>query len=166
MVQGKQQTSKIDSEIDVKKFLESEQPLILVLNSLHSGPHSNHVRMFKEYLEIEFEAKKTVCGGIAKHMFMHSVPAVPQQTNSFDCGLYLLKYLEKFLQHFVLNSEGSPEKIKWETWFEESETANMRQELRNLVTELSSKKNQSNSKTKVVSKASSPGTCFLSAVAS
>ena len=133
MLYGKTQFSG-NSSIDTEKFLEEKQPLILVLNSLITSSKSQLFKLLKDYLEIEFESKHTVKNGLNKQIFLHSAPDVPQQTNSYDCGLYLLKYLEKFVTDFI-NVE-QHKQINWEQWFETSETTDMRERFKKIILRL------------------------------
>ena len=133
MLYGKTQHSS-ETCISTDKFLEDKQPLILVLNSLITGSKANLFKMLKDYLEIEYEAKNTIRAGLSRQLFLHASPNVPQQTNSFDCGLYLLKYLEMFIIDFITVKEHK--KINWEKWFETSVTSNMRKKLNQIIMEL------------------------------
>ena len=79
------------------KTLDPDQPTIITLDSLGIA-HSPTIRVLKDYLHaegmdkrggMEFEDSE-IKGCTAKH--------IPQQDNFCDCGLFLLGYMERFLQ--------------------------------------------------------------------
>lgn len=76
--------------------LHPDQPTIITFDSL-DVPRSPTIRVLREYLSAEAKSKRGVqiqTGGI-KGMRGRGIPLQP---NFSDCGLYLLAYLEKFVQ--------------------------------------------------------------------
>ena len=50
------------------------------------------------YLEVEWELRKGTKRRFCRDTMRGSNPRVPQQDNYSDCGVYLLQYVESFLQ--------------------------------------------------------------------
>ncbi|WEW56129.1 Ulp1 protease family protein [Emydomyces testavorans] len=75
---------------------EPKQPVIITFDSL-GCPRSPTIRILREYLEEEAKSKRSTAidGKEIKGMTAHQIPLQP---NYSDCGLYLLAYLEKFVQ--------------------------------------------------------------------
>ncbi|KAK2743527.1 hypothetical protein FQN57_004824 [Myotisia sp. PD_48] len=72
------------------------QPVICVFDSL-SLPRSPTTKILRDYLQEEAKSKRNenIDSGVVKGS---NVKQIPQQTNYSDCGLYLLAYLEKFVE--------------------------------------------------------------------
>lgn len=58
----------------------------------------NLFTFFCRYLEVEWEAKRKTHREFNKSTMIDLYPRVPKQNNSSDCGVYLLQYVESFLQ--------------------------------------------------------------------
>ncbi|KAI9798674.1 MAG: hypothetical protein M1833_004663 [Piccolia ochrophora] len=71
-------------------------PVIMTLDSLGSA-HSQTIRNLKVYLEREGESKRGLHIDISDLQGM-TARGIPQQDNFCDCGVYLLGYMEKFMQ--------------------------------------------------------------------
>ncbi|KAK2868096.1 hypothetical protein FQN49_003158 [Arthroderma sp. PD_2] len=79
-----------------------KQPAIIVFDSLHC-PRPPTIRILRDYLREEAQSKKSLTINNNKIKGMNA-NQIPHQPNFSDCGLYLLAYLEKFVQnpdHFV-----------------------------------------------------------------
>jgi Ulp1 family protease len=61
------------------------------------------VATLRDYLKIEFKAKKGVERDYNKDSIRGALPKVPQQNNFTDCGIFMLQYAESF---FEVNSCG------------------------------------------------------------
>ena len=91
-----QRKSKRKSNLPVRTW-DPDQPTIITLDSL-GLPHSPTIRILKEYLHAEANDKRggmqwedgQVKGMTAKH--------IPLQNNFCDCGLFLLGYMDKFIE--------------------------------------------------------------------
>ncbi|KAG9244948.1 hypothetical protein BJ878DRAFT_541802 [Calycina marina] len=72
------------------------EPRIMTLDSLLLNGHSATCTNLKEYIADEFKAKhgKKI---VVPRNIGHTVQRLPQQPNYTDCGLFLLGYIEKFL---------------------------------------------------------------------
>ncbi|OBT88572.1 hypothetical protein VE02_03971 [Pseudogymnoascus sp. 03VT05] len=94
---GKGRKGKRKSIPPVRKY-NTEEPRIITLDSfgLPHSPTCSNLRDFliaeaKEKLGVEITLAQPSIGMTAKH--------IPQQTNLCDCGLFLLGYVEGFLDH-------------------------------------------------------------------
>lgn len=79
----------------------SEQYWVVWQKALHSEVMSqvfNLFAFFCRYLEVEWEAKRKTHREFNKSTMIDLYPRVPKQNNSSDCGVYLLQYVESFLQ--------------------------------------------------------------------
>lgn len=75
------------------------RPCFLVLDSLNNKPCPNkekNITFLREYLSCEYFAKFGQQKDISSLVWKSVYPKVPMQTNYFDCGLFLLQYVEKF----------------------------------------------------------------------
>ncbi|XP_022141974.1 probable ubiquitin-like-specific protease 2A isoform X3 [Momordica charantia] len=89
----------------------SKVPCILHLDSI-KGSHRGLMNLFQNYLCEEWKERHGDgdVGISAKFLALQFVPLeLPQQENSFDCGLFLLHYVERFLEGAPVNF--SPFKI-------------------------------------------------------
>jgi Ulp1 family protease len=83
----------------------SQTPAIIVFDSLRAGSKTRVAATLREFLQHEYDHKKTLpVGSLARKIFnLDTIPmieaAVPQQPNYFDCGLYILQYMESYFAH-------------------------------------------------------------------
>ncbi|KAI5435508.1 hypothetical protein KIW84_022073 [Lathyrus oleraceus] len=122
----------IDEELD--KSLK--MPCILHMDSV-MGCHNNLKDIVQSYLWEEWkERNKDTCGEDLSSRFLN-MPffpiAVPQQKNSYDCGIFLLHYLELFLAEAPFNF--NPLKLNLD-WFPPEEAYHKRTLIRELIFEL------------------------------
>ncbi|EEP79049.1 predicted protein [Uncinocarpus reesii 1704] len=75
---------------------ETKQPIIITFDSLGCS-RSPTSRTLREYLEEEAKSKRAVDIDVKEVKGM-TAKQIPLQPNFSDCGLYLLAYLEKFVQ--------------------------------------------------------------------
>lgn len=86
----------IRNHITPRPSLTIHRPAIIVLDSLGSS-HTTETRFLKEYISAEgldkknYEFPYTMLQGVTAR-------GIPQQTNSCDCGVYLIGYMEAFLR--------------------------------------------------------------------
>ena len=79
------------------KVLDPNKPAIVTLDSL-GLPHPTAIRAIKDYLKEEAKEKR---GGMEideSEIKGMTAKGIPQQSNFSDCGLYLLGYLDKFVE--------------------------------------------------------------------
>ncbi|KAK4203911.1 putative ubiquitin-like-specific protease [Triangularia verruculosa] len=93
-----------------------DDPRILLLDSLGSG-HSPTVKYLRQYLVAEFQDKrgKTLnANDLPKALGMKAVN-IPQQSNLTDCGVFLLGYMQEFVQapDQLVEALLSKEKMEW-----------------------------------------------------
>uniref|UniRef100_A0AAY4BI34 Ubiquitin-like protease family profile domain-containing protein n=1 Tax=Denticeps clupeoides TaxID=299321 RepID=A0AAY4BI34_9TELE len=109
------------------------RPCILLLDSLKLSLHERIYQLLRDYLQVEWELRK----GTPRHFTADNMKGshckVPQQDNSSDCGLYLLQYVESFLQNPVVHFELP---VRLEHWFPRQEVKRKREEIRELVLHL------------------------------
>ena len=77
---------------------DPDEPAIITLDSLGLA-HSPATRALKEYLQEEAKDKRGGMGLEVKKLRGTTAKGIPQQDNFCDCGLYLLGYLDKFIEN-------------------------------------------------------------------
>ncbi|NXH04868.1 SENP7 protease, partial [Loxia leucoptera] len=110
-----------------------KRPCILILDSLKACSVQKTVQVLREYLEVEWEAKRKTHREFSKSTMIDLCPRVPKQDNSSDCGVYLLQYVESFFQNPIVNFE---QPLHLENWFPRQLIRNKREEIRNLILQL------------------------------
>ncbi|RXG71989.1 hypothetical protein Avbf_01240 [Armadillidium vulgare] len=93
--------SNITKESSSQKSNNQEtiiRPCILVFDSLPGCSPSRIVATLRDYLSVEYEAKKNKKKVFDKESMKAACPKVPKQDNFSDCGLYTLQYAESFFQ--------------------------------------------------------------------
>ncbi|RWS28765.1 sentrin-specific protease 6-like protein [Leptotrombidium deliense] len=111
-------------------------PCIIYMDSL--GIARERPRLsepIRHFLSMEWQKKKGTQLTFSKAALPDHYPRVPYQTNTTDCGLFVLQYVEQFLKdpNFVLNNLAS---VKLEEWFPLSVIDTKRQHLRDLIEQL------------------------------
>ncbi|XP_030907221.2 sentrin-specific protease 7 isoform X3 [Melopsittacus undulatus] len=131
---------KDEEEMVVNKNLSSEggSETAASASVLHSAISkislSNSKRQIcKRYLEVEWEAKRKMHREFSKSTMIDLYPRVPKQDNSSDCGVYLLQYVESFLENPIVNFE---EPLHLEKWFPRQLIRSKREEIRDLILQL------------------------------
>jgi hypothetical protein len=123
-------TSRKSSGPPPRKYSVHE-PRIITLDSM-SNTHSPACSLLKQYLVAEFKDKKKKSIEYTQSIGM-TATNIPQQGNFYDCGVYLLGYIQQFLKgpdkfvHSILQKQQK----KWH--FDASGTRN---ELRKLIFDL------------------------------
>lgn len=79
------------------KKAEIGDPRIITLDSLGQG-HSQAVTVLKKYIIAEFEHKRNKIIKDVPHHFGWKAVNIPNQDNFCDCGIYLLAYVQQFVQ--------------------------------------------------------------------
>ncbi|XP_041319777.1 sentrin-specific protease 7 isoform X2 [Pyrgilauda ruficollis] len=110
-----------------------KRPCILILDSLKACSVQKTVQVLREYLEVEWEAKRKTHREFSKSTMIDLCPRVPKQDNSSDCGVYLLQYVESFFQNPIVNFE---QPLHLEDWFPRQLIRNKREEIRDLILQL------------------------------
>lgn len=83
----------------------SKTPAIVMFDSLRSGAKNRVSATLREFLQMEYDHKKPLPKDSSARKIFNSdtisaiEAAVPQQPNYFDCGLYILQYIESFFSH-------------------------------------------------------------------
>ncbi|NXT79347.1 SENP7 protease, partial [Zapornia atra] len=110
-----------------------KRPCILILDSLKAGSVQKTVQVLREYLEVEWEAKRKTHREFNSTTMIDLYPRVPKQDNSSDCGVYLLQYVESFFQNPIVNFE---QPLHLEKWFPRQLIRSKREEIRDLILQL------------------------------
>ncbi|XP_064323689.1 sentrin-specific protease 7 isoform X14 [Phalacrocorax carbo] len=110
-----------------------KRPCILILDSLKAGSVQKTVQVLREYLEVEWEAKRKTHRVFNKSTMIDLCPRVPKQDNTSDCGVYLLQYVESFFENPIVNFE---EPLQLEKWFPRQLIRSKREEIRDLILQL------------------------------
>ncbi|NXN00293.1 SENP7 protease, partial [Sylvia borin] len=110
-----------------------KRPCILILDSLKACSVQKTIQVLREYLEVEWEAKRKTHREFSKSTMIGLCPRVPKQDNSSDCGIYLLQYVESFFQNPIVNFE---QPLHLENWFPRQLIRNKREEIRDLILQL------------------------------
>uniref|UniRef100_A0A8C1PPF1 SUMO specific peptidase 7b n=1 Tax=Cyprinus carpio TaxID=7962 RepID=A0A8C1PPF1_CYPCA len=92
------------------------------------GPTQTH-----QYLQVQWEVRKGSAQAFTRESISGSLCRVPLQDNSSDCGLYLLQYVESFLQNPVVHFDLP---LRLEHWFPRNQVRRKREELQELVLQL------------------------------
>ncbi|XP_066513332.1 sentrin-specific protease 7-like [Hoplias malabaricus] len=111
----------------------TRRPCILIMDSLKVSYHYRIYTLLREYLQVEWEVRRGTPRVFNDDSIRGCHCKVPQQDNSSDCGLYLLQYVESFLQNPVVHFELP---LRLERWFPRQQVRRKRQEIRELVLQL------------------------------
>ncbi|XP_046696353.1 sentrin-specific protease 7b [Silurus meridionalis] len=109
------------------------KPCILIMDSLKLSNHCHICTLLQEYLQVEWEVRRGTPRVFNKDSIKRSHCKVPLQDNSSDCGLYLLQYVESFLQNPIVHFDLP---LRLELWFPRQQVRRKRAELRELVLQL------------------------------
>ncbi|XP_052446615.1 sentrin-specific protease 7b isoform X1 [Carassius gibelio] len=109
------------------------RPCILVMDSLKLSYHQRIYTLLREYLQVEWEVRKGSTRAFTSESISGSLCRVPLQDNSSDCGLYLLQYVESFLQNPVVHFDLP---LRLDHWFPRNQVRRKREELRELVLQI------------------------------
>uniref|UniRef100_A0A3Q3T075 Ubiquitin-like protease family profile domain-containing protein n=1 Tax=Mastacembelus armatus TaxID=205130 RepID=A0A3Q3T075_9TELE len=109
------------------------RPCILVMDSLKLSYHENVCRLLRDYLQVEWQVRRGTPRLFTSDTMRSSSCRVPQQDNSSDCGLYLLQYVESFLQNPVVHFDLP---LNLDSWFLRQQVRQKREEIRHLIMRL------------------------------
>ncbi|XP_063999250.1 LOW QUALITY PROTEIN: sentrin-specific protease 7 [Pogoniulus pusillus] len=130
--------SALDSDVPSISLSNSKRqickrPCILILDSLKAVSVQKTAQILREYLEVEWEVKRKTHRKFNKSTMIDLCPLVPKQDNSSDCGVYLLQYVETFLENPIVNFE---QPLNLERWFPRQLIRSKREEIRDLILQL------------------------------
>lgn len=108
-----------------------KQPCILFFDSLAGSAHNRVATTLREYLMVEYQVKRGTpvenskasmadnlvdpCNLFSKKTMISACLDVPQQNNSYDCGVFVLQYAEYFMKNPFLDY--NIRNIKLSGWF-------------------------------------------------
>ncbi|XP_067357180.1 sentrin-specific protease 7b isoform X2 [Channa argus] len=107
-----------------------KRPCILVMDSLKLSYHENVCRLLRDYLHVEWEVRRGTTRCFTSDNMKIFNCRVPQQDNSSDCGLYLLQYVESFLQNPVVHFDLP---LRLDNWFLRQQVRQKREAIRSLI---------------------------------
>ncbi|XP_034460174.1 sentrin-specific protease 7b isoform X1 [Hippoglossus hippoglossus] len=107
-----------------------KRPCVLVMDSLKLSYHENVCKLLRDYLQVEWEVRRRTPRLFTSDNMRSCSCRVPQQDNSSDCGLYLLQYVESFLQNPVVHFELP---LRLDNWFPRQQVRQKREEIRSLI---------------------------------
>ncbi|XP_046432361.1 uncharacterized protein LOC124185514 isoform X5 [Neodiprion fabricii] len=138
---GMVETRSSNPEIPMTRKLQSARkstqevwklPCILIFDSLHGfGEYTKVLLALQEYLSCEYLAKTGIKDTFFLNMTNAVCPEVPQQSNSSDCGIYLLHYVERFFQDPIKDYNLPIKGLK--EWFDKSAIVHKRKEIYDLI---------------------------------
>lgn len=70
----------------------------MVLDSLNSRNKNHVIKIIRDYLSSEYFAKRQEEKDFSTTVLKANYLKLPKQTNAFDCGIYLLQYVENFIE--------------------------------------------------------------------
>ncbi|KAM3219792.1 putative ubiquitin-like-specific protease 2A isoform X1 [Capsicum annuum] len=126
----------------------SRVPCILHMDSIR-GSHKGLKNLIQSYLLEEWkerhaEVEEDVARKFSRLPFVHL--ELPQQENSYDCGLFLLHYVELFLEqapiNFKLSLISASSKFLSENWFSTEDVDCKREHIKRLVCEITKNRAQ------------------------
>uniref|UniRef100_A0A3Q3XIP0 Sentrin-specific protease 6 n=1 Tax=Mola mola TaxID=94237 RepID=A0A3Q3XIP0_MOLML len=132
-------TSSFDASALASKHNTCKQPCILIMDSLRGPARSSVVKTLREYLEVEWEVRKGTQRSFGKDVMKGSSPRVPQQDNYSDCGVYVLQYVESFLEN-PIPSFHLP--VHLSDWFPQQRMKTKRDEIRELILKIQQQQEQ------------------------
>jgi len=111
------------------------KPTIIFMDSLNQYVPRNEIsKTISKYLSCELKEKRNMSGEINPIVLDELYPKVPQQQNYYDCGLFVLEYIEKFLaepeHNFNLIRNDSRALARW---FEPSSLETKRAKIRQII---------------------------------
>ncbi|XP_035250064.1 sentrin-specific protease 7b isoform X1 [Anguilla anguilla] len=121
------------TQLGCKREKVCKRPCILVMNSLKLSYHERVLKLLREYLQVEWEVRRSSPRDFTPEQMKGSQCRVPLQDNSSDCGLYLLQYVESFLQNPVVHFELP---VQLDHWFPRRQIRSKRDEIREMVLQL------------------------------
>ncbi|CAG2230634.1 SENP6 [Mytilus edulis] len=103
-----------------------QQPCIMVMDSLAGQSRQRIINSLKDYLQVEWNCKKSQTGSI-REKFKGASPKVPQQTNYSDCGVYVLQYVDSFFEDPIFNFSFPMKSLA--NWFTEERVTRKREKI-------------------------------------
>ncbi|KAL3045425.1 hypothetical protein OYC64_013653 [Pagothenia borchgrevinki] len=110
-----------------------KRPCILVMDSLKLSHKETVCRLIRDYLQVEWGVRRGTPRVFSGESIRSSGCRVPQQNNCSDCGVYLLQYMESFLQNPVVHFDLP---LRLENWFPRQRVRQKREEIRGLILDL------------------------------
>ncbi|KAG8451935.1 hypothetical protein GDO86_003936 [Hymenochirus boettgeri] len=119
------------------------RPCLLIFDSLKTASAQTTVQVLREYLKVEWEVKKKTAREFSRSNMRDLYPKIPKQNNSTDCGLFLLQYVESFVQKPIENFDHP---MYLEDWFPLHVIKSKREDIRDLILKLHLQQNRKSGK--------------------
>ncbi|XP_072546558.1 sentrin-specific protease 6-like [Salminus brasiliensis] len=113
--------------------ISSEQPCILIMDSLGCYSKPTVVKILQEYLEMEWWVKKGTWQSFGKGAMNGYTLQVPQQDNHTDCGVYLLQYVESLIMNPPQLIHPA---VDLSEWFPQKLVKKKREKIKKLISQL------------------------------
>ncbi|KAJ8410555.1 hypothetical protein AAFF_G00194590 [Aldrovandia affinis] len=110
-----------------------KRPCILVMDSLKLSYHERVLKLLREYLQVEWKVRRGTSRDFTTVQMKGTHCRVPLQDNSSDCGVYLLQYVESFVQNPVVHFDLP---LHLGHWFPRQQVRRKRDEIRDMVLQL------------------------------
>ncbi|XP_034005332.1 sentrin-specific protease 6-like [Trematomus bernacchii] len=110
-----------------------KRPCILVMDSLKLSHKETVCSLIRDYLQVEWGVRRGTPRVFLGESIRSSGCRVPQQNNCSDCGVYLLQYMESFIQNPVVHFDLP---LRLENWFPQQRVRQKREEIRGLILDL------------------------------
>ncbi|OXU16284.1 hypothetical protein TSAR_011515 [Trichomalopsis sarcophagae] len=115
---------------DNSLITETKTPCILVFDSAPGIIPINVGNMIVEYLYWEYKLKKDSTIKLSDFDVKCVYPEVPQQHNAYDCGIFVMQYVEHFFSTSIVDYSLIP---SLKEWFAVKEIRNKRQVILELI---------------------------------
>ncbi|KAI2799302.1 hypothetical protein BLOT_014463 [Blomia tropicalis] len=120
-----------------KSFYSEEKvykPTIIYMDSLSLTKRNDITKTFQKYLKFEFENTRQGSARLHWENFQEVYASVPRQNNSYDCGIFVLHYIELFLKNpIVIFDAILANKHCLENWFDSSTLSTQRSRIRQII---------------------------------
>lgn len=115
-----------------------KRPAILIFDSLRHSKKAAVVATLKQYLQSEWSAKNADTLDVLSTIEGHSVQ-VPLQSNNFDCGIFLLQYVEHFFKEPITDYRFP---INLSQWFSKQATDLKRFHIKQILIDIDRKQKE------------------------
>ncbi|CAA0814142.1 Ubiquitin-like-specific protease 1D [Striga hermonthica] len=83
----------------------------------------------------EFPIPDNIWGKLSRRIYDKVIEQVPQQRNDYDCGLFVLFFMERFLEDAPERLEKKDLDMFGKQWFKPEEASSLRRKIRNILEE-------------------------------
>lgn len=131
-IHGKEHWSLVIICLPPKERTSSEPIIILHLDSLGMHPSTKILNTVGRYLEKERRFLSVAWPCLLNDIRKEAVQ-VPQQNNAYDCGIFMLYYIEQFIKKAPARFTTDKLGMFNRSWFKPEEASGLRQRIRELL---------------------------------